>query len=468
MHDKYNSRLLILGLLCFASIYSCRKSNPSWDMDMLVPLIKSTLTINNLVPDSIIHENPDNSLDIIYNTSLSAFSTHTIFTLPGYSFDTTYKAPAQVAVLGGTGITSTTVQNVNVIAGGVELTHGLMLSGNMHLSVISSIKGRLDFTFNVPSFTEPSGSTFQTVISIPAGSPSAPGVYNGMFDLSDFKLDFTGTTRTSVNTLVINYAAVINPSEDTVKINIGDSIRIRYSFVDLIPAYAKGYFGDTISSAADSTAFALFKHLSGGNLNFENIDVSLIVENSVGADVRFTINDLSSFNSHTGNKLSLSHPVINSPINITRSIDNNGLIIPSTYSIALTSANSNIKQFVENLPDSLKFKLNYEINPLGNISGNNDFGYYDKLFKTNLNMRIPLSLVADNLTITDTLNFTMPATTNNVNEGSLYLYFDNGFPFTAQAQLYLMDDNFMVHDSLISNPNLISAPPLNANLICDE
>jgi hypothetical protein len=211
----------------------------------------------------------------------------------------------------------------------------------------------------------------------------------------------------------------------------------------------------------------LFRHIISGTLKLEDVNIGLSIENSIGADARVTINDLVSVNSRTGNVLPLlSSSVIGSAININRAVDNNGNLTPSTYSVSLTPLNSNIKQFVENLPDKLNYKLVNEINPLGNVSGSNDFVYYGKLIKTNFNMTIPLSLIANDLTMADTMNFTMNANTSNVNSGNLYLYFENGFPFTAQAQLYLMNSNSAITDSLISAPNIISAPSLDINSIC--
>ena len=450
------------ALVCF---FSCKRSNPSWDVDVLAPLVRSTLTINNLLPDSLIHENPDNSLDIVYSTSLSSFSTKNIFTLPDYAFDTSYKAPVAAALLGGSAIANTSVQNVGALAGSVELSQGTMLSGNMVLSLTSSIKGKLDFVFKVPSLTNPSGNQFQTNVTIPSGNATSQGTYLGIFDMSGYKVDFTGPNGTAVNTLMVNYAILIDASEDTVHIAPGDSVSISYSFIDLIPAYARGYFGDTITTASDSSGFALFKHLAAGTLNFESIDVNLSIENGVGADARITMNQLVSSNSKTGNKIALTHNIMGSPVNITRSQDNAGTVIPSTYSIALTSTNSNIKQFVENLPDSLKFKLKYEINPLGNVSGSNDFGYHDRLLNSKLNMRIPLSAVANDLTLADTLDFSLPADADNINGGTLYLHADNGFPFTAEAQLYILDDQLQITDSLIAQSNVLLSPPLTANFI---
>ena len=81
-------------------------------------------------------------------------------------------------------------------------------------------------------------------------------------------------------------------------------------------------------------------------------------------------------------------------------------------------------------------------------------------------MTIPLSLIANNLTLADTMNFTMNANLANVNSGNLYLYFDNGFPFTAETQLYLMNNNSVITDSLITAPNIISSPSLDINYVC--
>ncbi|HEY4800198.1 MAG TPA: hypothetical protein VII99_14050, partial [Bacteroidia bacterium] len=158
--------------------------------------------------------------------------------------------------------------------------------------------------------------------------------------------------------------------------------------------------------------------------------------------------------------------VINSPMNINGATDMNGNVTSSTYSTALTSSNSNIIPFVENLPDKISYKMKLEINPLGNVYGNNNFIYKDKLMKTELNMSIPLSILANNLTLADTLNFKLDATANNVNNGKLYLFLENGFPFTAEAQLYLLNTNSSIVDSLINTPSVIAAPPLDVNSIC--
>ena len=60
----------------------------------------------------------------------------------------------------------------------------------------------------------------------------------------------------------------------------------------------------------------------------------------------------------------------------------------------------------------------------------------------------------------------MPSSADNVNSGNMYLYAENGFPFDAVAQLYVLDGNFAIIDSLISIPNIIFAPFLDDSFIC--
>jgi hypothetical protein len=104
-------------------------------------------------------------------------------------------------------------------------------------------------------------------------------------------------------------------------------------------------------------------------------------------------------------------------------------------------------------------------NPLGNIAGSNDFIYSDKLLKAILEMEIPLSFVATNLTLVDTvdLNITNKNGANNLKSGTITMIADNGFPFDAALQIYMLNDNNTITDSLFTGLNTILKAPLNAS-----
>ncbi|MBI4930001.1 MAG: hypothetical protein HY841_04500 [Bacteroidetes bacterium] len=462
---------LLFTVYCLL-FFSCRKEkkNPSWDVDVLAPLVKSTLTINNIIPNSLLNHNPDNSLDIVYNTSLYSFST---ISIPDTTIDTIYTSnPFTLSLPAGTFFVNPVDQEQKFpIPNKAQLTKVDVRSGKLVVVVRNRVEEMIRVRYQIPS-AKINNLSFDKTFDVPAqtggGCPGIPTVFTATYDMSGYSLDFRGTSGSDYNTLVTNVSAQINPAAlSNVTVTPCDSIYIGNSFVDMVPQYAKGYFGHTVKDTAGSSTFSLFKHIIDGTLNLEDIDIGFSIENSIGADATFAINNLSSINTRTGDSISLQHPIIGSPVNINRAVDNNGNVTSSLYQFSIKpSSPSNILPFIQNLPDRMSYQMNFEINPLGNVSGSNDFIYYNKLIKTNFNMTIPLSLVANNLTMADTMDFKMDASADNFNHGILYLYAENGFPFTAEAQLYLMNDNLMIVDSLINTPNMILAPQLDANYIC--
>ncbi|MFI4963495.1 MAG: hypothetical protein ACHP6H_06530, partial [Legionellales bacterium] len=64
-HWTFKIALLLLVLS------SCRRdSNTNWNTDILAPLATTTLTINNLVKDSVLRTNPDSSVSIVFSSNV--------------------------------------------------------------------------------------------------------------------------------------------------------------------------------------------------------------------------------------------------------------------------------------------------------------------------------------------------------------------------------------------------------------
>ena len=467
--------LLLFSFFFLTAVFffSCRKENknPSWDVDVLVPLVKSTLTINNIIPDSLLHINSDNTLDIVYRNNLSSFNADSIFLIPDTVLDTII-VPPTATLSPCTYVVNSANDQTKYNLGSVELSKVIIRSGMMKIKITNATDGDIEYNYKLPltKISPYSAQYFDTTFIVPKRiNASTPGVFSADIDMSGYVFDLTGLSGSSFNTLVKTVSIRVPCNGPILNLNFpNDYIKMENSFIDIVPEYAKGYFGSTVTAAEDTTDFSLFNHVIDGTLNLEDMDIDFSIENSVGADARVTIDNLTSINTRTGNTVPLTHPIINSPININRAADNAGNVISSLYKFSITpSSPSNILSFVNNMPDKMSYKMNFEINPLGNVSGGNDFIYYSKLLKTQMDMTIPLSLIANNLTMADTMDFKMDANTDNVNYGNLYLYADNGFPFTAQVQLYLMDNNFTVTDSLISMPNTILAPLLDANYVCE-
>jgi len=91
-----------------------------------------------------------------------------------------------------------------------------------------------------------------------------------------------------------------------------------------------------------------------------------------------------------------------------------------------------------------------ETNPLGNTSCGNDFFYYNYGMKAALNMEIPLSFVANNLTLCDTVNYAIskPSNGSSLKSGVFKLIVGNGFPFETSVHIYILNPSNDIIDSL--------------------
>ena len=74
--------------------------------------------------------------------------------------------------------------------------------------------------------------------------------------------------------------------------------------------------------------------------------------------------------------------------------------------------------------------------------------------------------MANNLTLVDTLNFNISTSngTQNVHSGNIVLFANNGFPFDASMQFYLLNDAGNAVDSLFDYAKTIVEAPINSSL----
>ncbi|MEW6470079.1 MAG: hypothetical protein AB1458_14225 [Bacteroidota bacterium] len=465
---KNPGRPLIFLCLCIWGIWSCRKEfgRPQWDIDGLAPIVTTSLDFDNILADSLLQENPDNSLTLVYNNNLYSFTADSLFEIPDTSIDTAYVwqfinplilNPGDILIAGAP---QNTVYNIN----GAQLRKVIIRSGYMKVEVKNEIREVCKVIYQIPLATKNS-QPFSKLITIPAATTSGPSFFTDTFNLNGYTIDLTGPSGNGYNTVSYSITAYVDSAGAQTTVNQFDSVGITNSFLDMVPQYALGYFGQGIYASADTSAFTMFNRIVDGTLRVDSVNIKLNVINEAGIDARFNIGSLTSINSRTGSSVPLSHPVIGSTVNITRAFDAAGTVIPTIYSTALYRWNSNIIPMIENLPDKIGYSVNAEVNPLGNISGSNDFIYYGMGLKVNLDMEIPLSFAADRLTLVDTVDLDISAEAENVNSATLHLYANNGFPFETSVQLYLLDGNNAIVDSIMPAVNTIDEAPVDANNI---
>jgi hypothetical protein len=461
---KHIFKILLFSSLIL-SLFSCRKElgKADWDMDISAPLIHSSLGINNLLADSLIHQEADSSLTLVYNNTLYSFSVDSLVDIPDTIKHVVYQIPITVPTAPGTQIINTT-DNKILDLGGAAITKIIIRSGFINVDVKNTITQKIKCTYTIPCATN-NGNILEITDMVPAATNAGPSVYSRSVDISGYTFDLTGTDGTSANILKSIIQAWTDPDGESVEITPSDYFDITTTFDDIIIEYARGYFGNQLfESGVETTNFDLFKKITDGSLLLENLHLVLNVTNGFGADASLLIHEIKSVNSHTGNTVALNSTIINSLINISRAEETfnpSSPVNPTLYSFNMD--NTNFKQLIENLPDKIEYSLDVTTDPLGNVSSGNDFVYNGYGFDANLDLEIPLSVIATNLTLTDTIDFNLDQPSGySVNNGILTLIADNGFPFNATSQIYLLDENNSITDSLMTLNNTITSAPLDA------
>ncbi len=234
-----------------------------------------------------------------------------------------------------------------------------------------------------------------------------------------------------------------NPIEnDPITVSNTDFVNLFLSYSELDVSYALGYFGSELLDLNEASSFSVLEDYRESILNLSSLEADLIFSNGFGVDIQASIYQLKAFNAHSESMVTLENSLIGSSINLSRAIDNGGTVTPFMKSYSLNSSNSNIADFIEIIPDSIKILASADLNPFGNISNYNDFLSAESSLRCDVDIRIPLQLSLSNLILSDTTDINWPADESfQINSGVLYLKAENSFPAELSLHLIALDGN---------------------------
>ena len=468
--DKIKIGKLLLGLFVSGFIFiSCHRDSPSWDTQILAPVVNASMSINNIITSSYIKNNPDSTVSLVFTDSLYNLNIDTIVTIPDtvLNYDETNILGTQTINPGTEMFVSTPNPTTTIYPiGSVELTEGILQSGYLIFAIRNPLSQPVDYYYKVLNVIKGTDTLHVDTVIKAFQSLTIKIPLNG------YTINFKGPSGNGYNDITTSIEVYLDPSAIPVVIPSGDTVvSSKVSFTNVIPYYAKGYFGTTTKSfGPENVAFPVFNKIVAGTLNLQNVSVNLILTNGFGVDASLILSKLTS--NRNGDTIPLhATGVVGSTIHVNRATATNSPapaspVNPSVLNFTINPTNSNIINWLDNMPTSIGYSLQVTTDPLGNVSGSNDFAYYGYGISADINVTIPLSLIANNLTLADTLavNFAGSAnTTQHIKSGTLTIYASNGFPFSAGLQLYLLNKNNIVYDSLfIPATQTINAAPVNA------
>jgi hypothetical protein len=465
---------LTAALCVLAALYSCRKEPTYWEDDFVAPIAQGKLTLANLFPDTTIKTDPDSSLRIAFDAEVINYGIDSLLKIPDTTITTvsTNTIVPKIAITPGMTILTNTSSTYYDFPNGIKLATATIKFGKVKVELVNTARQPLSYHYKLLSAFK-NTVMLDTVFEIPKATYSgtvctSQGTLSTFLNLAGYLIDFTGVNKNVTNT-VDQWGQVsvsTNAQPDTLYINQG--LISTFTFTGIVPQYAQGYFGNqSVSVGPDTTDFTVFSNMQSGLLNLNSADVKLRLINEFGVAMKASIGNLTALSTANAASTVLTSTVVGNSFTLNGAV-NNGSSLPvtaGTKTITLNNSNSNIKDLIGILPDKFIYQVNTQLNPNGNLGGNNDFAYYGTGFKAYLNADIPLQFSASNLVLIDTtdINFTTVSQLDNVNHGQLLLTATNSYPFSIQLQGYLLDENRNVLEPLFGTPNTIQQPPLDAN-----
>lgn len=343
---------------------------------------------------------------------------------------------------------------ITMYMGGAEIKTFKVATGRLKIHLESTIQEDMSMVLALPGATK-DGNSFYQEVKLPAAQAGGVSVRDEIYNMGGYLLDFRGKNPTVTDT-VNTYHQILKVTMDSsgrkVAVGLSDSIRITYTMEAMTPEYAIGYLGQSLErSGPEKAGFELFNGLSG-NLGLEDVKVNLVMRNSIGADGRVKLYELKGENIFDERFVALNSWAINSDFYVSAPPFQRGAYTETIMS--MDANNSNIKGFLENMPQFLHYDVESEVNPFGNVSGWKDFVFDDSRLDVFLRVEAPLSASLGSIILRDTqkVNFKSLGDMQRVKSGFFILDFDNGFPIQFGLDIVLLDANYQELQALEVGP----------------
>ncbi len=303
---KYPKFLLLLTITLLMVFSGCQKDrpSPSWQVDLLAPLLIDTVTITDVISERLITVNPDHSVSFYFDELLYEVNADSLVKLP----DTLFYLGFGMAWLpfdiklppGDTIIEELFDWPLDYESAGLEgiaLETGIIRSGVIYFEMLNQSTGSVLYEFGINSAVLNETDTFYITETVPAGQVELKS-----YDVSGYRLNLTGADNDTVNILNYFLGLYADPTiSDTLILTPVDSFSVNIYFEDLIIDYAKGNFGtNTFTFGPEVSDFNLFEDLNIGGFSMQDATVLLRIQNNYGVDGLIKLLEIMSINSETG------------------------------------------------------------------------------------------------------------------------------------------------------------------------
>ena len=433
-----------------------------WDPALALPLVNTSVTLDDLLSQAdtsdFIGLDNDGIITFFYSESIESDYARDLYTIPNQSFSRTVTMPPAINLpfVVDTTITFSERFEATMTPDQGELLDSIIMStGELVTSLdirYPANEGRIELV--IPAVRSANGDTLVQVFT---------WVYNGTdisitetSSLDGLKLDLSndGTDRNQfvfIANVELTYRnrSVVGGSEADIQFGL-NNLGFQAVYGDLSTR--------SVPTASGIVPFPVFTGIDRGTFRLTDPRMTLTLENSFGLPVLLDLSNIVAIG-RDDDTVRLSGSVVdNTPVLEAPTLAQVGQSVSST--ITLNQSTSNLADMVAVLPREMTFEVDGTINP---DAETNNFVLDTSRVRGSLDVEIPFSGTINNLTYETDLDFALDSVDLAVDSAAIVLRTVNTLPLDLDVQLYLVDADGQILDSLFTNTDLIIAAAVDGN-----
>jgi hypothetical protein len=256
------------------------------------------------------------------------------------------------------------------------------------------------------------------------------------------KITFLGEINLEGKTLIADQNGQVNLQYELTTAS-GEELLFDDFFIiinDLKFSYSEGvFYNQEHVGELDTIEIEVFENWKGGEIFFENPNITLTVNNSFGVPTRSVVQV---FDIHTvdGQVIPLEGEAIVNGIDFDYpTMDEVGVVKSTTFEF--NKDNSNVQDVLGSKP----LFVEYLVDAITNPEGNDDvvgFIWEESEYSVNVEVELPIHGKVIDFLVVDTFELDMSVLTEqNIEEAMLRLNYETGLPIGFELQLTMLDDS---------------------------
>lgn len=408
----------------------------SWQPEVAVALANTTVSIQDFLDDfdsqGYLDIDAENFMTLVYESNVFSVSGEEVIDIPSFSIP---MMDTSVVISYGDIITS------------FDIDFFTVKKGTLDFAFQSPYEEDMEVIIEVRNLTKNGSSlTYSTTAQY---SGSSPTNVSGAIDLSGYIMDFLND-EIEVRYIAKNAAGERKELQNMV-----------LHFHDFEYSLIQGYFSQyNFDLPSDTILINLFETAVGGSLGVEDPKINLKITNSFGVPIEMIAESLTAETMSEGTMEISSVLDEGIEFNYPSAMEVGQFKITN---IGVNKDNSNFKEIISSSPTQLNYKLSAMTNP-ANDPSIKGFLLDTSRFVVDVEMEIPIWLSASNFAFEEVSDFDA-SFFEDVESAEFKLITENGLPIEAGVQVYFMDENNLILDSLFNANTMTSIPAAEVNTV---